>query len=63
MGALSPMPQIELSDEELAALTTALRRLVDEDPFPRAPRPDVLRSALAKLDPKPPPPARGGKRA
>jgi hypothetical protein len=47
----------------------AIRRAVEEDRFPRAPRLDPLRSALAKLDPaaaaNPPrtPPTRGDKRA
>jgi hypothetical protein len=45
------MPTIDLTDEEHAAVTAALRRLIGEDRFPRAPRLDPLRSALAKLDP------------
>jgi len=61
------VPAIALSAEELAALADAIRRLIEEDRFPRAPRLDPLRSALVKLDPTPPPkappPARGGKRA
>jgi hypothetical protein len=47
----------------------AIRRAVEDDKFPRAPRSDPLRSALAKLaapeqqpPPKAPPPARGKKR-
>jgi hypothetical protein len=42
-----------------------VRRAVEDDKFPRAPRLDPLRSALAKLEPPPmaPPPARGKKRA
>jgi hypothetical protein len=32
------MPLINLTDEELAAVTAALRRLIEEDRFPRAPR-------------------------
>jgi hypothetical protein len=52
------------SDDELAAVTAAIRRLIEEDKFPHAPRLDPLRSALAKLDPKTPPPKTppGGKR-
>ena len=42
------MPLINLTDEELAAVTAALRRLIEEDRFPRAPRLDLLRSALAR---------------
>ena len=62
------MPTINLTDDELAAVTAAIRRLVEEDKFPHAPRLDPLRAALAKLDaettkpiPEPPntPPARG----
>ena len=45
------MPTIDLTDAELAAVTAAIRRLIEQDPFPRAPRLDLLRSALAKLDP------------
>ena len=68
------MPIIDLTDDELAAVTAAIRRLIDEDRFPHAPRLDRLRSALAKLDaapkltpnsplPKTLPPTRGGKPA
>lgn len=68
------MPTINLTDEEHAAVTAAIRRAVEDDKFPRAPRLDPLRSALAKLDaapkltpdpplPKTPPPTRGGKPA
>ena len=65
------MPTIDLSDDELAALAAALRRLIEDDKFPRAPRLDPLRSALAKLEPaaapkpgrspKAPPPAKADK--
>jgi hypothetical protein len=54
------MPPIDLTDDELTAVAAAIRRLIDEDRFPRAPRIDPLRSALAKFDPatavKPTPP-------
>ena len=55
------MRQIELAEEELAAVIAALRRAIEEDRFPRAPRPDPLGAAFAKLDaapkltPEPPP--------
>jgi hypothetical protein len=50
------MPSIELTDEEHAALAAALRKLINEDRFPHAPRLDPLRSALAKLEAPPTPP-------
>jgi hypothetical protein len=60
------VPTIDLTDDEHAAVTAGIRRFIDEDRFPRAPRLDPLRSALAKLDPATPlpkaPPA-SGKRA
>ena len=62
------VPTIDLPDDELAAVTTVIRRLVDEDRFPHAPRLDPLRAALGRLDaataakptshPKAPPPAK-----
>jgi hypothetical protein len=51
------VPKIDLTDEELAAVTAAIRRAVNDDKFPLAPRLDPLRSALPKLEkatPKPP---------
>ena len=44
------MPTIDLPDDELAAVTAAIRRAIEEDRFPRAPRLDPLRAALARLD-------------
>jgi hypothetical protein len=32
------MPTVDLTDYELAALSAAIQRLIDEDKFPRAPR-------------------------
>jgi hypothetical protein len=63
-GQLYPvMPTIDLTEDELAAVTAAIRRLIEDDRFPHAPRLDPLRSALAKLDaPQAPPPVQGGKR-
>jgi hypothetical protein len=52
------MPTIDLTDDELAAVT-AIRRLVDEDRFPHAPRldPAALRPRKArrraKANPRP----------
>lgn len=44
------MPVIDLSDEELAALTAAIRHFIEQDRFPHAPRLDPLRAALAALE-------------
>jgi hypothetical protein len=71
------MPTIDLTDEELVVLLAAARKALDDDPFPRSPRLNPLKSVLAKLDPssvptplppfKPPPAAptrsRGGRGA
>jgi hypothetical protein len=57
-----------LTDAELAAVTAAIPRFINEDRFPHAPRLDPLRAALARLDaaskpaPEAPPPDRGDKR-
>jgi hypothetical protein len=45
------VPTIDLTDEELAAVTAAVRTAIETDRFPRAPRLDPLRSALTKLQP------------
>ena len=45
------MPTINLDDDELAAVIAAVRRVIEDDRFPRAPRLDPLRAALAKLEP------------
>ena len=53
------MPTINLADDELAAVTAAIRRTIAVDRFPHAPRLDPLRAALGKLDaaaPEPTPP-------
>ena len=71
------MPTIDLPDDELAAVTAAIRRAIEDDKFPHAPRLDPLKAALARLeaasnttrvsysaaDPKAPPPAKADKRA
>jgi hypothetical protein len=44
------MPTINLTNDELAAVTAAIRRAVEEDRFPRAPRLDPLRAALGKFE-------------
>jgi hypothetical protein len=64
------MPTINLNDDELAAVTAAIRRTIEDDRYPHAPRLDPLRAALGKLDaaapeptplPKGPPPATADK--
>jgi hypothetical protein len=65
------MMTINLTDDELAAVAAAIRRAVEDDKFPHAPRLDPLRAALGKFDaaskpaphPKAPPPAKADKRA
>ena len=66
------MPTIDLPDDELAAVAAAIRRLIEDDKYPHAPRLDPLRAALARFDaaaPEPTPlwkaplPAKGDKRA
>ena len=47
------MPIFDLTDDEFAAVTAAIRRAVEDDRFPRAPRLDPLRAALAKFDAEP----------
>ena len=44
------VPTIDLTDDEHAAVTAAIRRAIETDGFPRAPRLDPLRSALARLE-------------
>lgn len=54
------MPTIDLTDDELAAVAASIRRALDEDKFPHAPRLKPLRAALAKLDPGSAPKPRPG---
>ena len=58
------MPTIDLTDDELAAVTAAVRRTIETDRFPRAPRLYPLRAALGKLEAeaKPTPPRRPRRR-
>jgi hypothetical protein len=44
------VPTINLTDDELAAVAAALRRLIEDDRFPHAPRLDPLRAALGKFE-------------
>jgi hypothetical protein len=65
------VPTINLADDELAAAIAAIRRAIEDDRFPHAPRLDPLRAALEKFDaapeptalPKAAPPAKADKRA
>jgi hypothetical protein len=44
------MPTIDLPDDELAAVTAAIRGVIEGDRYPHAPRLDPLRAALARLE-------------
>jgi hypothetical protein len=44
------VPTITLADDELAAVAAAIRRAIEGDRYPHAPRLDPLRAALARLD-------------
>ena len=44
------MPAINLTDDELAAVTAAIRRVIEDDRFPHAPRLDPLYAALGKFE-------------
>ena len=67
---IRPVPTINLTADELAAVTAAIRRAIEDDRFPHAPRLDPLRAALGKFEaapeptplPKAPPPAKVDKR-
>ena len=43
------MPTINLDDDELAAVIATVRRVIDDDRFPRAPRLDPLRERWRSL--------------
>ena len=47
---IEAVPTIDLPDDELAAVTAALRRANEDDKFPHAPRLDPLRAALARFE-------------
>ena len=65
------LPTIDLPADELAAVTAAIRGVIEGDRYPHAPRLDPLRAALAKFDAelqpdplrKAPPVDKGEKRA
>ena len=43
------VPTIDLPDDELAAVAAAIRRLIEDDKYPHAPRLDPLRAAWRGL--------------
>ena len=53
------MPTIGFTDAEHAAVTALIKRVIEEDRFPRAPRLDLLRAALASSTRQP---RHGGRR-
>ena len=44
---------LELSDEQAAALERELRRIIDDDPYPLSPRIQVLREIRNMIRPEP----------
>ena len=44
------MPTIHLTNAEHAAVAAALRRAIEDDRYPHAPRLDPLRAALARFE-------------
>jgi hypothetical protein len=47
------MPNLELTDEERAALLRLIKKALDTDRYPLSPRVYPLRSILDKLEPQP----------
>jgi hypothetical protein len=63
---IEAVPTIDLTDDELAAITAAIRRAIETHRFPMRPAPGSLRAALAKLEPATAPkptPAKADKQA
>jgi hypothetical protein len=54
MSKEAPAMQLDLTDDELAALTRLLKRTLDTDRFPLSPRLYPLRAILEKIEPPPP---------
>jgi hypothetical protein len=50
-----PVPRIDFTDAELAAVIAAVRAVIKGDRFPHAPRLVSIRTALAKFDDTPKP--------
>jgi hypothetical protein len=55
------VPTVDLPDDELAAVTAAIRGVIEGDRYPHAPRLDPLRAALARLEAANEPNARAAK--
>lgn len=49
---------LDLTDDKACALTKHLRRTLGDDPFPLAPRLDLLKAIVGKLEPPKPEPVR-----
>jgi uncharacterized protein YciW len=47
---IQSVPSINLTDDELAAVAATVRRAIEDDRFPHAPRLDPLRAALGKFE-------------
>jgi hypothetical protein len=47
---IGAVPTINLTNDEFAAVTAAIRRAIEDDRFPHAPRLDPLRAALGKFE-------------
>jgi hypothetical protein len=45
------MPSIDFDDNELSAVTSAVRKVLNRERYPLSPRLDPLKTALAKLAP------------
>jgi hypothetical protein len=50
LAGIRAVPTIDLTDAELAAVTAAVLRTIEDDRFPHAPRLVPMRTALAKFD-------------
>jgi hypothetical protein len=52
-GTISRGMNLELNDEETAALEREIRRIIDDDKFPLSPRVVTLKAILTKIRPEP----------
>jgi hypothetical protein len=50
LAGIRAVPTIDFTDAELAAVTAAIHRAIEDDKFPHAPRLVPMRTAMAKLD-------------